>query len=597
MMLETALGARVSLAIVALLLLAQITDLPGHAAQREGGAGPADPRGVTFENITREAGVDVTLRSGDRNKMVLVESMVGGAAFVDFDDDGWIDLYLVNGSTFEDERRGARREPNRLFRNNGDGTFADVTERAGVGGRYWGMGVCSGDVDNNGWEDIYVTNAGPNLLLLNGGDGAFLDVGAASGVDDPRWSSSCAFADYDADGDLDLYVSNYVVFDIDNPSTRADDGTRCGYQGIVVACGPLGLTPVPDRFYENRGDGTFTDVTVDSGVGRVTPSYGMGVVWGDYDDDGDQDVYVANDEMANFLFRNEGDGTFAEVGIETGVALSPDGLPQGGMGVDFGDYDNDGDLDLVVTNFAGQFNALYRNEGNGVFSDGARVSTTIAPTLAYVGWGVAFVDVNLNGLLDLPVANGHSYPQLDEPPDVPGGLFGGLVDRFLTPTEQTGHGYRQTNQMFLNAGGGRFVEVGDRAGEGFRIRDAASSRGLATGDINNDGLMDFVITHLDEKPSVLLNRSEPGNWLLVDLRGTVSNLSAVGARVIVRAGALQLRRDVRSGGSYQSHNDRRLHFGLGDAARVDKLSVRWPSGRTTTLRDVEANRILRIEEQ
>jgi hypothetical protein len=578
------------------LLLAWILVLTGDAAQREA---QSAPRPIRFDEVAEDAGIDFRLRSGTPDKAYLIEVMAGGVAFTDFDDDGWVDLYFVNGSSLDEERRGERQEPNRLYRNNGDGTFFDVTAQAGVGGKYWGMGVCAGDVNGDGREDLYVTNAGPNLLYLNDGDGAFRDTSEASGASDSAWSSSCAFADSDGDGDLDLYVSNYLAYDLDDPPERTTSGARCSFRGlpgIEVACGPLGLTPTPDRFYENLGDGSFREATASAGLASVPPSYGLGVVWGDYDDDGDQDLYVANDEMANFLFRNDSDGRFTEIGLEAGVALSLDGRIQGGMGVDFGDADNDGDLDLIVTNFVDDYNVLYRNNGNGTFSDSTPASTMLAPALPYVGWGVVFVDLDLDGFLDLPVANGHLYPQLDrvttrEPRLFP--LRGGFSDS----PRPNGRGYWQRNQLFQNTGGSRFAAVGEDAGDGFRLRDSLSSRGLAAGDLNNDGLMDLVITHLDDAPSVLLNRSQPGNWLLLDLRGTKSNRSAIGASVTARLGDRILRRDVRSGGSYQSQHDRRLHFGLGDRDRIDELRIKWPSGELEIRTDVEANRVVVIRER
>jgi hypothetical protein len=537
---------------------------------------------LTFENIARKAGVTFTLTSGTPEKLFLIESTGGGVAFTDLDNDGWPDLYFVNGSTLDDERRGRKRALSRLYRNNRDGTFTDVTEKAGVGGRNWGMGVCAGDVNGDGFEDIYVTNVGPNILYVNHGDGTFRDVAREAGVDDPAYGSSCAFADYDRDGDLDLYVSNYIAFNVHRPPERANDGTRCGYRGLVVACGPRGLTPAADRFYENRGGLRFVDVTAASGLGRVPPSYGMGVVWGDYDDDGDQDLYVANDEMPNFLFRNNGDRTFTEIGVAAGVALSPDGRAQGSMGVDFGDYDNDGDLDLIVTNFSDDYDTLYRNEGNGAFADGTAGSNIVAPTLTPVGWGVLFVDLDLDGWLDIPVANGHLYPQLATLTDLP---------------VASGSGYRQRSLLFRNLANRRFAEVGERAGAGFRVRDAQSSRGLAAADMNNDGLMDLVMTGLDERAAVLLNRTRAANWLTVRLTGAAPNRSAIGARVTVRTGTRTQRRDVKSGGSYQSQSDLRAHFGLGDMKTVDELSVRWPRGRVDTLRNVAGNQVLVLEEK
>lgn len=583
------------LAVIASVVWLPAALAPGRAIQRQEAI---DPWPIRFEDVTRDAGIDFHLRSGSPDKLYLIEATTGGVAFIDIDDDGWVDLYFVNGSSFEEEAQGERREPNRLYRNLGNGTFADVTDWAGVGGRHWGMGVCVGDVDNDGREDLYVTNAGPNLLYRNNADGTFGEIGAASGTNHPAWSSSCAFADVDADGDLDLYVSNYLVYDLTNPPRLANNGGRCTFRDLPdvdVACGPLGLTPAPDRFFENLGDGTFRDATTSSGMGDVPPAYGMGVVWGDYDDDGDQDLYVANDEMPNYLFRNDGTGQFTEVGLLTGVALSLDGRVQGGMGVAFGDADNDADLDLVVTNFVDDYNTLYRNDGNGIFTDVTGSTTMLSPALPYVGWGVVFADLDLDGRSDLPVANGHLYPQLDETHSLLRSLTG-LLSRFGGTPIPSGRGYLQRNQLFQNAGNGRFLDVSEDVGAGFQIPESLSSRGLATGDINNDGRLDLVITHLDDVPSVLLNRSRPGNWLLLDLQATTSNRSTIGAVAVARIGDYLVRRDVGSGGSYQSHHDRRLHFGLGEASRIDELTIRWPSGQEDTRRDVAANQILVLRE-
>lgn len=566
-------GRRI-LALAAAVLLPVLPHLRGVVDAQSGT--------IRFENVARASGIAFRPVSGDAGKKFLPESTGGGVALFDFDRDGWLDLYFVNGSTLADERAGKRRAPNRLFRNNGNATFSDVTVRAGVAGQYWGMGVCAGDVNGDGFEDLYVTNLGPNILYINNGDGTFRDSSRESGTDDASYSSSCGFADYDADGDLDLYVSNYVEFDVRRPPERTNDGSRCGYRGLEVACGPRGLTPMADRFFENLGNGRFRDETMASGLGRVAPSYGMGLAWADYDEDGDQDLYVANDEMPNFLFRNNGNRTFTEVGLAAGVALGGNGSAQGSMGVDFGDIDNDADLDLIVTNFDGEPDMLYVNEGNGAFTDGTPSSGILAPSLAPVGWGAVFADFDLDGLLDLAVAYGHLYPQLESVEGLP-----------LTQ----GQGYRQRNFLFRNAGNRRFTEVGERAGAGFRSADRTVSRGVASGDLNNDGLVDLVITSLDDPPFVLLNRSAKQHWLTVTLAGTVSNRSAIGARVTVRTGTRVQRRDVKSGASYQSQSDRRLHFGLGAAIGVDELIVRWPSGRTETRRNVPADAPLVITER
>jgi enediyne biosynthesis protein E4 len=562
---------------VAVLAMAHVTG----AAQRPGGSAPSEAPLIRFEHVSKRAGLTTRLTAGSPAKLLLPESTGGGVALFDFDNDGWLDVFLVNGSTLNEARRGTRGAPNSLYRNNGDGTFTDVSARAGVTGRHWGMGACVGDINADGFDDVYVTNLGPDELYVNNGDGTFRDASAQAGTADAAYSSSCAFADADADGDLDVYVTNYFEFDLAKPPTRANDGSRCGYRGLDVACGPRGLTPTADRYYENLGDGRFRDATARAGFGSVNPSFGMGVVWGDYDGDDDQDLFVANDEMPNFLFRNNGNGTFTEVGVPAGVALSPDGRAQGSMGADFGDYDNDGDLDLVVTNYADDYDTLYVNQGNGAFADGTREGNIAALSTPPVGWGVLFADLDLDGWVDLSVANGHLYPQLD--------TLEGL------PVIQNS-GYRQRSLFFRNVGNRRFMEIGERVGAGFRSRDRASSRGLAAGDLDNDGRIDLVMTSLDEPPSVLMNRTTPGNWLLVKLKGTRTNRSAIGARVVARVGSRSLRRDVKGGHSYQSQSDLRLHFGLGTSNRIDELSVHWPGGRVETRRNVAANTILVVEE-
>ena len=521
-----------------------------------------------FRDASAESGLSRKLVSGAADKPYILESMAGGVAFVDFDDDGWIDIYLVNGGTLDALAAGAPCAIDRLYRNNGDGTFNDVTEDSGLGDPSWGMGVAVADVDNNGYDDIYVTNYGPNRLYLNRGDGTFKSAAGAD-LEGDEWSSSASFGDYDRDGDVDLYVTNYLEFD---PEDLPEDSQLCRYRGIRVQCGPRGMIPTADRLYENLGDGRFRDATSASGVGAVPNSYGLGVVWTDYDHDGDQDIYVANDSMANYLFENNGDGTFTEIALLAGIALSADGKEQAGMGIDFGDFDNDGLTDLIVTNFSDDYNTVYRNVGDDVFRDVSARAGLGEPTWAKLSWGVRFVDFDLDGFLDLVIADGHVYPEVDR--------------------HDIGIRYRQPNSAFRNRGDGTFqtVELPDRS------QGPHSSRGLAAGDIDNDGRIDLLIANLDAPPTLLRGSAATGNWLLLDLSGTRSNRSAIGARATVAAGDLRQVREVRSGGSYQSHNDRRLHFGLGERESVDVVTIRWPNGSEQVLKDVRVNQVLRIEE-
>ncbi len=524
-----------------------------------------------FHDVSSEAGLRVKLTSGSPEKPYILESMSGGVGLIDYDNDGWLDVYLVNGSTIAAERKGDNPASDRLYRNNGDGTFTDVSTRAGLGDHAWGMGVAVADVDNNGFDDLYVTNYGPNRLYLNLGDGKFREAAGSSGVAGAEWSSSAALADYDADGDLDLYVANYLEFQLDDLPEYTQ---LCRYRGIRVQCGPRGLPATADRFYENLGDGRFRDQTVDSGIGEAPPSYGLGVIWTDYDNDGDSDIYVANDSLPNFLFQNNGDKKFTEAALFNGTALSDDGKEQAGMGVDFGDYDNDGDFDLIVTNFSDDYHALYRNEGGGQYRDVSYASGLGEATWTALGWGVAFADFDNDGDLDIAIANGHVYPEVDR--------------------QELGTRYRQPNSLFVNDGKGNFSDRGAALGPAFE--EAESSRGLAVGDFNNDGWLDLLVANLDAPPSLIINPGGKSNWILLDLRGTVSNRNAVGARVTVKIGDETRVREVRAGGSYQSHHDRRLHFGLAAAEVIDELTVTWPGGRRQRLQNVKVNQILKIEE-
>lgn len=519
-----------------------------------------------FQDVSPGSGLDFTLVSGSAGKPYILESMTGGAAFLDYDDDGWIDIYLVNGSTLGATRADDAAATDRLFRNRGDGTFEDVTEAAGLGDRSWGMGVAAADVDNNGHVDLFVTNHGPNRLYLNAGDGTFRSAEATI-LQGAEWSSGAAFADYDADGDVDLYVANYLEFD---PDDLPEDSQLCRYRGIAVQCGPRGMIPTADRLYENLGNGQFRDASSESGIADAPDSYGLGVLWADHDGDGDPDIYVANDSTANFLFSNNGDGTFTELALLAGAALSSDGKEQAGMGVDFGDFNNDGHLDLAVTNFSDDYNTLYQGLGAGQFRDvssGARLSE---PTWTKLSWGVAFADLDLDGWLDLVIADGHVYPEVDR--------------------HELGVRYRQPNSAFRNLGNGTFEPVS------LPGRGPQSSRGLAVGDIHNDGRLDLLITNLDAPPTLLKGTGTRGHWLLLELSGSSSNRSAIGARVWLEAGGLRQLREVRSGGSYLSHGDLRLHFGLGDHARADRITILWPSGLEQILESVTADRILHVRE-
>ena len=529
----------------------------------------ASPSPAQFDDVSTRSGLDFELVSGTPEKPYILESMAGGVGFIDYDDDGWIDIYLVNGGSFGTGGSLDSTPVNRLYRNERDGTFTDVTADSGLADAAWGMGVAVADVDNDGLVDIFVTNYGPNRLYLNFGEGKFRDIAREARVAGTAWSSSAAFGDYDRDGDVDLYVTNYLEFDLqDLPA----DSQLCRYRGIRVQCGPRGMVPTADRFFENLGNGRFRDAAAEAGTASVPDSYGLGVAWADYDGDGDLDIYVANDSTANYLLRNNGDKTFSEIALLAGIALSGDGKEQAGMGVDFGDYDNDGQLDLVVTNFSDDYNTLYRNEGGGLFRDVSYRSGIGEATWPKLSWGIQFADFDRDGFLDILVADGHVYPE---------------VDRYDFSMR-----YRQANSVFRNRQDGSFESIALSAFG----PEAESSRGLATGDFDNDGAIDVLIANLDGAPTVLKGTPEGGHWILLDLVGTTSNRSAIGARAAVQTGGMSQVREVRSGGSYQSQSDLRLHFGIGEHARIDSIRIRWPSGKEQVLESVEADRILRIKE-
>ena len=556
-----------------LSLLPFVAVVLGLLGGEPGARAGAQPPAVMFRDITRDAGITFQHHAAPEKKYI-VESMSGGVALFDFDNDNLIDIYLVDSLTF-DTYKDQKAARSALYRNRGNGRFEDVTDKAGVGHPGWGMGVCTADVDGDGWEDIYVTAIEGNKLYRNNHDGTFADVTARGGVAVGGWSAGCGFADYDRDGDLDLFVSRYVKIDLNNLPQFGKDKT-CEYRGIPVQCGPRGLPGESDVLLRNDGNGKFTDVSEKAGVADGRGYFGLGIAWFDANQDGWPDLYVANDSTPNFLYINQKDGTFKEVAFPMGVAVSEDGAEQGSMGVAVGDYDNSGRFSLWVTNFSEEYNALYRSEGTH-FVDVSFRSKTAAISLPFVGWGNAFFDYDNDGLLDMIAVNGHVYPQLDK------------------ARLRASAGYRQRKLLFHNRGDGTFDEVGPQAGA--VITEERVSRGLAVGDLDDDGRLDVVINDLDGGPQVLRNEMPAGNWLKVRLKGRGPNTGAIGAVVVARTGGSTQRRLVQSGSSYISQEDKRLNFGLGKAAQVDSLDVTWPDGTTSALANVKANQIIEIQQR
>ena len=539
---------------------------------------PGDVQGVRFVDVTVQAGVGFRHVHGGSGQKYFVETMGAGCAFFDCDGDGDLDLYAVNGAPLP-EFVGNETLTNRLYRNNGDGTFTDVTERAAVGDTGYGTGCAIGDYDNDGDLDLYVTNYGPNLLYRNNGDGTFTDVTERAAVGDSYWGAGCAFLDYDNDGDLDLYVANYLDYSLDDP--RIDlipyivDYRGARASDLKTYPHPHNFNGAPDRLYRNDGDGTFTDVADAAGVAN-TEGKSLGVVVTDYDDDGDPDLYVANDMVGNFLYRNNGDGTFTDVGLISGVSYNENGQEEGGMGVDAGDYDNDGWMDLIVTNFQHETYTLYRNNGNGTFTDVSFASSTGRVTRPYLGWGVGFFDYNNDGHSDLFAANGHVQDN---------------IERLDGSTS-----YPQRNLLFHNNGDGTFADASLKSGDGMRLVKA--SRGTAFGDYDNDGDVDLFVLNANERADLLRNDGgNRNNYLTVRTVGTVSNRDGIGARIKVVSGRLKQVKEVRSGSSYLSQNDLRVHFGLGIRSTVDTLMIRWPSGTVQVLTDIPVNRVWTVTEQ
>jgi len=513
--------------------------------------------GLTFTNIARDAGLDMTIVFGAREKNTyLIETTGTGVAMIDYDADGWIDLFFVNGSTFEGVKAGG--EPtNHLYRNKGNGTFEDVTAKAGLAASGWGQGTCVGDYNNDGFDDLVVTYWGDNRVYHNDGHGRFADVSATTGVRAPkrRWSTSCAFLDYDRDGRLDLFIANYI--DFDPASTPKPESGLCRYRGLAVACGPPGLPGAKNALYRNKGDGTFEDVSERSGVTRASGTYALGVSTIDFDNDGWTDLYVADDSSPSALYRNNHDGTFTDIAVQAGCAYSQDGKAQAGMGVAVGDYDRNGTMDVFKTNFAGDTSTLYVNGGKGLCED-RTFAAGLGVNTRWLGWGTAFADFDNDGWLDLLSVNGHVYPEVRQ--------------------VKSEAGYEQPKVFYRNLGNGRFQDLTAEIGGPLTIAKAA--RGAAFGDIDNDGWIDVAIANVNDRPDLYRLSAHPSNhWIAFTLTGTASNRNAIGARIHILAGGVEQWQEVRGGGSYLSQSDFRVHFGLGATTVVDRVDVRWPNGR------------------
>jgi hypothetical protein len=526
---------------------------------------------VQFVDVAMEAGITVQNISGKRDKNYIIEAKGGGIGFFDYDGDFDLDAYVINGSSFEGFPPG-QRPTNRLYRNEGNGTFSDVTQQAGVGDTAWSMGCAAADYDNDGDADLYITNYGANRLYRNEGNGTFSDVTQQAGVGDPRWGTGAAFGDYDLDGDLDLYVANFVQFYPDQKPTEGFDI----WKDINVYPGPRAYKGYADVLYRNEGNGTFTDVTQQAGALGKKAYNGFQCLFGDVDQDGYPDLFVANDSTPNLLYHNKGDGTFEDISLASGSSHSEDGLEQAGMGTAFGDYDNDGDLDLFLTHFSGDYNTLYQNEGGRFFRDVSYESGVGEVSMPFVGWGTGFFDFDNDGDLDLFVANGHVYP---------------VIDNY-----DVGTTYAQRNLLFENLGNGHFEEISVQAGSGFAVEKV--SRGAAFGDYDEDGDIDILVLNVDDTPTLL--RNDGGNrrhWLHVSTIGKHSNRDGIGARIEVFTGERVQLREVAVGTSFLSQSDLRVHFGLGDAEKVDRLKIRWPSSRVQEFTDLQVDQWLVLSEE
>ncbi len=535
---------------------------------------------VVFVDRTHQAGLDVwSHRVGTAEKKFIIEMNGSGVGLIDYDNDGWLDIYLVNGSTY-DALSGKTTPPHAaLFHNNHDGTFSDVAEKAGVTNDRWGFGVAIGDYNNDGWPDIFVSNYGKNRLYRNNHDGTFTDVAAHAGVELGNWSTGATFGDYDGDGRLDLFVAGYVHYDMNNQPTQGSAGVAsasCQFRGVTVECGPRGLPGEHDHLFHNNGDGTFTDVSVKAGVSDPNGYYGFTAVFVDLNGDGKLDLAVADDSTPNYLYLNRGDGTFKDNSYVSGFALNGDGREIAGMGLGVGDYENDGLLDLVVTDFSDDYKVLYHNDGNATFSDVSYDVGVAQDSIPFLGWGVGFLDYDNDGWKDIMMVNGHIYPQVDH--------------------SDWGTSFAQRPLLYHNLKGKKFLLI--PAVEGTGLAETMPGRGAAFGDLFNNGKIDVVINVIDHHPVLLGNVSDDSHhWIEMKLiGGPRSPRDAIGATVYLNANGMRQREDVLSGGSYLSSNDQRVHFGLGNATTVDAVEIHWPSGGVEKLNISSVDRIFTIEE-